>query len=465
MLGLALCGFALLATYIAARRSLGAGLQALMIVGYMYGIGRGRYPDGLTHFTFDSSLVGLYFGYFSRKTSAALEHRSSTALQWTRVLMLWPGICMAYSPVFENSQPLTVQLVGLRAWTIMVPCLILGARIERADLDRLAPTIALLNCFALVIAGIEYKYGVDSVMPLNRATELIYASHDIMAGGETFNRIPGCFVHAAGYGTAMTLSIPFILHGLDGTRRVRIICMAGLAAGALGTFLCGQRTPVIILALASIFVALSMRARFGTLVGFLVVAAGIYYVVSHNERLQRFETLADTDYVQARVGNSVNTSFFDVLGKYPFGSGLAIAAGTSIPFFMQQLATGHIIGIENEYGRILCEQGVIGLLLWLGAIGWICTSTNAPPTMLPSGRAFGTALIFLYWLASLTGNGFLSAIPTTAMFFFLCGLRAASPAREATKLALRHVGTRRRSSGPTGTPARAMGAGRQTAQS
>ena len=138
----------------------------------------------------------------------------------------------------------------------------------------------------------------------------------------------------------------------------------------------------------------------------------------------------------------MNTSFFELLGRYPFGNGLAIAAGTSIPFFMQNLATGHIIGIENEYGRIVCEQGVIGLLFWLGLVGWICTNTRAPATALPAGRTFATILIFVYWIVGATGNGLLSAIPTTAIFLLLCGMRVAAPAREGVKLALRHVGTR-----------------------
>ena len=248
----------------------------MFVVGYLYGIGRGRYPDGLTHSPSTPRSSGSISAILQTKVTPELEHRSKAALLWIRILMLWPGICMAYSPLLDNSQPMVVQFVGLRAWTIMVPCLALGTRIQRSDLDRLAPTLAVLNCFALVIAGIKYKSGVDAVMPLNRATELIYASNDIMAGGRNFHRIPGCFIHAAGYGTAMTLSIPFILHGLDGTKRVRLLCMAGLAAAGLGAFLCGQRTPVIILGFTTICMLATLRMRFSTFLGFGIVAIGIY---------------------------------------------------------------------------------------------------------------------------------------------------------------------------------------------
>jgi len=355
--------------------------------------------------------------------------------------MFWPAICMAYSPMLEDSQPMVIQLVGLRAWTLMVPSLVLGARLQRVDLDRIAPTLALLNLFALVIAGIEFKFGVDTIVPLNRTTELIYASKDIAAAGEIYHRIPSCFIHAAGYGTSMLFSIPFVLHGLEGTKRVRLLCMAGLAAAGIGIFLCGSRSCVVILCIGATFTLLSLRLRFTSLIGFAIVAGAIGYLVMNNERMQRFETLADTDYVQTRLASSANNnSFLALLGHYPLGNGLASAFGTSVPFFLQRLATGRVIGIENEYGRILAEQGIIGLLIYLSFVAWLLSRTKAPKPSQPAASMFGTVLVFVYWLGAFIGAGALSNIPGTPMFLLLCGMRAAAPAREGLKRALRHVG-------------------------
>ncbi len=443
MFGAAFCVLALVGAFVAARRSLAAGLQTMLIVGYLYGLARGRVPDGFTHFAFDAALLGLYFGFLPRAVTPEIQQRSHAAVMWTRLLVLWPAVCMAYSPVLEGSQPIAVQLVGLRAWTIMIPCFVLGARVERNDLDRLAPTLALLNLFALVIAGIEYRYGVDAVVPLNRTTELIYLTKDIQSGSESFHRIPSCFVHSAAYGATMLFSIPFILHGLEGTKRVRLLCIAGLAAAGIGVFLCGSRSPVVLLSVATVCTLLSLRMRFATLFGFLIVAAGVVYLVTHNERLQRFESLADTDYVQTRIGGSVNQSFFDLLRAYPFGNGLASAFGTSIPFFMKPLVTGHVIGIENEYGRILAEEGIIGLVLWVVFLGWTFTRKNVPRVATPAATVFGVVIAFIYWAGSVVGTGVLAGIPTTSMLLILCGMRAAAPAREAATLALRHVGTGR----------------------
>src|SRR5207249_8901506 len=97
----------------------------------------------------------------------------------------------------------------------------------------------------------------------------------------------------------------------------------------------------------------------------LVVA----WVVAKDTRLQRFTTLADTDMVAQRVGISVNSSLLDVLTKYPMGNGLG-GGGTSIPYFLQERLHDPVL-IENEYGRILIEQGVLGLIMWIAFIVWL----------------------------------------------------------------------------------------------
>jgi len=43
--------------------------------------------------------------------------------------------------------------------------------------------------------------------------------------------------------------------------------------------------------------------------------------------------------------------------------------GTSIPYFLQDRVKDPV-AIENEYGRILLEAGIPGLLIWLIFIFW-----------------------------------------------------------------------------------------------
>ncbi|HYP13715.1 MAG TPA: hypothetical protein VEQ63_07315, partial [Bryobacteraceae bacterium] len=50
----------LVGTYFAARRSLVAGLSAMLAAGYIYGITRANLLSPATHFLFDAALIGLY---------------------------------------------------------------------------------------------------------------------------------------------------------------------------------------------------------------------------------------------------------------------------------------------------------------------------------------------------------------------------------------------------------------------
>src|SRR5260370_21983034 len=50
------------------------------------------------------------------------------------------------------------------------------------------------------------------------------------------------------------------------------------------------------------------------------------------------------------------------------GNGLG-GGGTSIPYFLEGQVRNPV-GMENEYARILSEQGIIGLLLWFCFLGY-----------------------------------------------------------------------------------------------
>ena len=53
------------------------------------------------------------------------------------------------------------------------------------------------------------------------------------------------------------------------------------------------------------------------------------------------------------------------------GNGLG-GGGTSMPYFLESQVR-HPVQIENEYGRIMLEEGLPGLALWLGLILWTVT--------------------------------------------------------------------------------------------
>ena len=136
--------------------------------------------------------------------------------------------------------------------------------------------------------------------------------------------------------------------------------------------------------------------------------------------MQRFLAVEDTEVYVGRLRISVNSTFLELLTEYPFGNGMG-AGGTSIPFFLQHLLQSPV-GIENEYGRILLEQGVAGLALWIVFIFWF---VGRRPVGYREPWIFGRKLLWAFSLAAFAlatlGTGLMTAIPASMMFFLGIG--------------------------------------------
>jgi hypothetical protein len=440
MIGILICIVAFAVTNAMTRRSLGAGFVALMTFGYSYGLLRARIADVGTHFFFDAALLGLYLAAFTTPITEETRARTETAKWWTLALVAWPVVCMAYSPALGDVQPVLIQIVGLRAAVLMLPCIVLGARLRRADIETMAPAFAVLNLIALAFALLEYIFGIEAFIPQNAVSYIVYQSQLITDSGATFYRIPSTFSSSHAYGGMMALSVAFLSHGLELGGRMRLLCWAGLAAAVLGVFLCGSRLPFVELTLATIYVLGTMRMRGSTIFAFALTAAAVAYIVANFERFQRFETLGDSEMIRSRISMSVNMSFFEILSAYPLGAGLASAAGTSIPYFLLGSDMRGQIGLESEYAHVLVEQGLIGLALWISFIVYSTLRGNRARECSPTSNAYMQSLVAVAWATGLIGVGLLSSIPGTALLLAAMGLGLASPVKIQAKRALDRAG-------------------------
>jgi hypothetical protein len=108
------------------------------------------------------------------------------------------------------------------------------------------------------------------------------------------------------------------------------------------------------------------------------------------------------------------------LVTYPFGNGIG-AGGTSIPFFLEHLVRDPV-GIENEYGRILLEQGAAGLILWIAFILWFL---GRRPADRRDSWQFGKILLWFFTLTSfafaMIGTGLMTSVPGSMLFFLGVG--------------------------------------------
>jgi hypothetical protein len=420
MIGLGLTLLALVATFFATRRSLGHGLGSLLCFGYFYGILRARFPDGLSHFIFDGAVAGLYLAVLTgRKRPMRFGHDGLVLRLWLKVLMGWPLCTLLLSPLFD-SQHFFIQLVGLRVAIFLLPLMALGARLTEEELDSLGEWVLWLNLAAFSAALLELWLGVEPFFPKSAVTALLYVANDV--GAERSLRIPSLFNTGHAYGGTMLVSLPLLVRRWQRVRSGRVLTVVALVGSVLGLFICAARVPVVQLFGIGVLLLLVTRLSMRLLVGMKVVALAVGVVIFYNPRFQRFLTLEDTEYIVERVSWSVNTSLLDVITSYPLGNGLGSAAGTSIPFFLMDLARPQY-GLENEFARIAMEQGIIGLLLWVFFLGWLFTK-------LPPRRRGGSlvaermmwATVLVLWGTGFIGTGLLSSIPATALLLLWMGI-------------------------------------------
>jgi hypothetical protein len=156
--------------------------------------------------------------------------------------------------------------------------------------------------------------------------------------------------------------------------------------------------------------------------------AVVAYLVAGDARLQRLTTLRDSDMVSTRITTSVNDEFFDVVARYPLGNGLA-GGGTSIPYFLRDVAQPALV-LENEYARIALEQGIPGLLLWVGFIGWVLAASWKTRAQWPTARRLQWMVCLSMFATALIGTGMLTSVPQSSLMLLMIGWATVPAARE-----------------------------------
>jgi hypothetical protein len=425
MLALFLCVVAFGACFIASRRSLVSGLVTLFAIGYAYGLVRANIPETFSHFIFDAGVVGLYFAQLSHRLTAIEKYRTERIKPWVELLIVWP-LLVFFLPI----QNWLIQVVGLRGSIFLLPFILLGARLDQSERDRLALWLAGLNVAAVIVGGIEYFRGIETFFPHNQMTELIYKS-TVGVGESAAYRIPSSFANAHAYGGTMVATLPFLAGALV-QKRWRsfqaILLTLGTGAALLGVLMSAARIHFIAAAVLTIVTTFSLRSRIGYAFGWMILIGAIAWTVSGEERLQRFLELRDTDTVTERISSSVNMRFFEIAAAYPFGNGLG-GGGTSIPYFLQD-EIRNPVAMENEYARIMLEQGVVGLVFWGAFIIWIVSRRNdATGESSRLGRRLAKTTCLVFFIASAMGTGLLTSIPQTSLFLLLVGWVGARQAK------------------------------------
>lgn len=416
MISIALCGLAFLLCLQTGRRSLIAGLCALLTVGYAYGIVRANFPDGYSHMIFDAAVLGLYAAQLRKPQARWQGSRSEDIRSWVIVLIAWPMLLFA----MPWQDPL-IQLVGLRGSIFLLPFLVLGARLTGDDLYKLALWLSVLNTAAALLGGIQFILGVEPFFPRNAVTETIYRSKDL--ADYTAYRIPSSFSSAHAYAGTMVMSIAVIagawVQGHHGKWQARLMS-AALLVSMLGVFMSATRLNALILFLLVLTTIFTGKLPGAYRFRWVILLGALAYMVGGDERLQRFRTLQDPEFLAERLVGSINLSFIELVSQYPLGNGLG-GGGTSVPYFLQDRIR-NVVGMENEYARILLELGLPGLMMWLAFILWIFTRPHVRRTdLFYFGRRLAYVACACGFATGLIGLGLFTSVPMTALLMLLTG--------------------------------------------
>jgi hypothetical protein len=424
------CILGLAAAYFAGRRSVGAGCLVVIIWGYAFGIFRANFYGTLSYFTFDSAVCGLFLAQFLFRPAAKQPDSRALGI-WLMLLIGWPMLLLLLP-----FQTFMVSLVGLRGNVYMLPALLLGSRLRGRDLQLLATSLAVLNLIAFGFGMAEYFRGIEPFYPYNAVTTTIYASMD--AAGH--NRVPATFANAHSYAAVMTDTLPFLFGAWvqrSKKQSKNLLLIGGMGSALVGVLMAATRFYMAMAILLVFIATLSGRVSAWKRMLWLLGVGVVAYFAASNERWQRYKTLADYDVVSERVNGSVNRSFLEILTEYPMGNGLG-GGGTSIPSFLQSQI--HLpIGVENEYARILLEEGIPGLFLWIAFALWFWTRRTAfAKVPWVTGRRMAWVYCGATLVSSTIGLGMLTSIPSSFLVMLAMGWVATNPAQEQQPAPLRN---------------------------
>ena len=416
MTSLVICAAAFVLCLHLARRSLAAGLCALLTVGYLYGILRANLPDGFSHLIFDAAVLGLYAAQLTQRQPLWQRQRSEELRGWLVVLMAWP--VLLFVTLWQD--PL-IQIVGLRGAIFLLPFLLLGARLTGDDVYKLGLWLSVLNLAAGAFAIVQFFIGVEAFFPRNAVTDIIYRSRDL--ANYTAYRIPSSFGNAHAYAGTMVITMVVIAGAWvqrHAGRWQQPLLGAALLMSMLGVFMSATRLNALVLFALILTAVFAGRMPGVYRVRWIVLLAVVAYTVGGEERLQRFRTLQDPEFLAERLVGSVNMTFVDLVRQYPLGNGLG-GGGTSVPYFLQDRIRNPVV-MENEYARILLELGLPGLVMWTGFLAWAISRRRIHRSdMFQFGRRLALVACAATFAAGLIGTGLFTSIPATTMTLLLTG--------------------------------------------
>lgn len=290
--------------------------------------------------------------------------------------------------IFNPGVPvIQVGVFGFKVMFFYWPLAILAyAYVDNVDsVQRFMKTIVYFS-IPICIFGIYQFWQAPDFMP--RVFGEGFKKAIVITGGPGtgggFLRVFGTFASSGQFTQFLNINIMFIFGLLFSTTKKfeRVMMIGCLVLNYISILCTGSRGGLLLLfPTAFLFVILCRWLWRAFFVAFLLAVSlnfGFHYL--GQAVIQRFETAKDVAMIRDRTIGATSGMFKIYLEKYPFGKGMGTASvGSRHLFSKTQTSTdipAEIQMIENYPTKLLCEVGIIGvilfyLLLLSLAIHWI----------------------------------------------------------------------------------------------
>ena len=346
------------------------------------------------YFAKDFLLILVYISFFAarrrRKSIAAFKPPFLVPL----LLMVWLAVGQVFNP---GSTSVFYGLLGLKLYFLYVPLMYLGYALmdSEEDLRRFFKFNAML---LLVVGGLGIAQAIIGPKFLNpdtlqediRGASILYRVSPIT--GLMAYRPPSVFVSVGRFQNLIIASW-IILIGFGGylllrskVGRVLAYATIGVLAGAAvmstsrGVVMwCGGSTLVVAAAflwgapwkqkeVTRVFRSLQRVALLG---GLMIVALAVLFpeevgsrVAIYSETLSPYSTASELAYRTRDYPLRNFLGAFDT-PRWPYGYGIGTAS-LGIQYVARILKAPNTgVSVENGYGQIVVEMGIVGLLLWI----------------------------------------------------------------------------------------------------
>lgn len=403
-------------------------LVGAILVGFLIAPIKDRYPSPVSYFLFDMLFALALFFWMTGRAHLGRALLPETPV--TKMLLVFYALCAVYA-LFPGI-PLWIGLSAFRGWCFFTVAYLLGYDITRSG-AHVRAYLLLVIALAVLAGGYgiyQYLAGVESVIPDDElAAERHRFATYVTPTGEVEFRIFSTFVSAGAFGSMMAYASALALI-LSLSREIspawRILLRVGIVPMMTSLVLTGTRAALVMIVVGVVLLWWHRRTIRVYLVAAALISIGVRLGIDLTEgrAAERFASLADLGLILGRVSNPFLAGV-QAIREAPWGHGLG-RTGHGVPFFMGQwYPTFHLLFADGDFGRIMIEMGVLGLVALVLLLGTALRSAWRAVRRLKGTPEEEIALAivsgaFMMGIGTLVGSPLLS-IPHGMLWWFFLG--------------------------------------------